>query len=80
MDRKGRPAKTHGGVWTEFARLTVDEPGMNAELRAFLPRAYNLKTAADYEFGPGSDIPLGRAAAAVEEAARFLDCITALLG
>jgi len=31
----------------EFARLVKDDPRFDTELRAFLPRTYNLKAIAD---------------------------------
>ena len=37
----------------EFARLVKDDPRFDMELRAFLPRTYNLKAIADYLTGPG---------------------------
>ncbi len=46
----------------------------------FLTQAYNLKAVADYETGPDSDIPPERSAAALDTAARFVDCIAGLLG
>ena len=45
----------------------------------FLTQAYNLKAVADYEIGPNADIPPEHSAAALETAARFVDCIAGLL-
>jgi hypothetical protein len=56
------------------ADLRIDQ-----ELRLFLSQAYNLKAVADYEMGPGSVVPLERAAAAVETAGRFIECIAGLI-
>jgi len=53
-ERTGRAAKSHRGVHSELYRLTKDDPRLDAELRAFVGRAYNLKAIADYETGPGS--------------------------
>ena len=77
--RTGKDAKTHKGVHTEFARLTRNEPRIDAELRRFLPQSYDLKAIADYELGPAADVPLDRASAAIETAERFIECIAALL-
>ena len=65
---------------TEFLRLTKDDPRFKRDLRIFLSQAYNLKSIADYEEGPGSEVPAERAAAAIETAARFIDCIAGLIG
>jgi hypothetical protein len=52
---------------------------VDAELRRFLSRAYNLKVVADHEAGPGSVVPCDRAEAAIITALRFVDCVAALL-
>jgi hypothetical protein len=49
------------------------------ELRRFLPQAYDLKAICDYEFGPDAVVPREKAAAAVETATRFVNCIAGLL-
>jgi len=79
FEYRGSSAKTHSGVQTEFARLVKSDSRIDAELRAFLGRAYNLKSAADYETGPGAVVTPARAGAAVETAARFVDRISNLL-
>jgi len=38
-------------VQGEFARLVKNDPRFDMELRAFLPRTYNLKAIADYQTG-----------------------------
>ena len=48
---------SHKGVQSGFGRLTKGEARVDDELRAFLPRTYNLKRIADYENGPGGDTP-----------------------
>lgn len=78
--RTGKAAKTHQGVQSEFHRLAKDEPRIASSFPPFLNHAYNLKAVADYETGPDSDVLPERAAAALETAARFLDCIATLLG
>ena len=63
---------------TVARRLTKDEPRVDDELRAFLPRAYSFKRIADYETGPGSHISTETARNAIATA-RFVDCVTALI-
>jgi uncharacterized protein (UPF0332 family) len=71
-ERTGRAVKTHKGVHSELHRLTRGDPSVDAELSAFLGRAYNLKAIADYETGPGSEISPERAISSVETSRRFL--------
>jgi hypothetical protein len=59
--------------------LTKDEPHIRSDLRKFLSQAYNLKAVADYEIGPDALIPLDRAEAALETAARFIEAVAELL-
>ena len=67
--------KTHKGVHTEFARLAMNEPAFDVELRRFLPRAYDLKAICDYGVGLEAVVPLEKAASAVNNAQRFgLSC------
>lgn len=80
FERTGKLAKTHEGVQREFHRLARDEPRIDEAFPPFLTQAYNLKAVADYETGPDSEIPPEHARAAIEMAARFLDCIEELLG
>lgn len=79
FENLGKVFKTHKGVQTEFFRLTKDDPRFGLELRAFLSQAYNLKAIADYEEGEDSPTFAERAAAAIETAARFVECIAGLL-
>lgn len=78
LDRTGKVAKTHSGVRSEFARLAKEEPQIDRSFLSFLAQAYTLKEIADYETGPGAVVPAERAAAAIETAERFLDCIAAV--
>lgn len=71
--KTGKAAKTHSGVRSEFSRLVKDEPRLDKGFPAFLAQAYTLKEVADYEMGPNSDVPVERAAAAIETAARFVE-------
>ena len=76
----GKVAKTHSGVRSEFSRLAKEEPRLDKGFSNFLAHAYTLKEVADYETGPGSNIPLERSTAAVETATRFVDGIAHLIG
>jgi uncharacterized protein (UPF0332 family) len=80
LDRSGRVAKTHKGVHVQFAKFAAEEPRIDIELRRFLQRAFNLKAVADYEMGPDAVVPLERAAAALDTATRFVDCIDEIVG
>jgi hypothetical protein len=62
-------------VQSEFHRLARNEPHIDKAFPPFLTQTYNLKAVADYETGPDSDTPPERSAAAIETAARFVDCI-----
>jgi uncharacterized protein (UPF0332 family) len=80
FERTGREARTHRGLNSQFNRLAKDDPRFDIDLRRFLAQAYDLKAVADYEFGPGSAVPLERVEAAIVAAARLVDCIAKLLG
>jgi hypothetical protein len=56
-----------------------DDPRFPGELRAFLPRAYNLKAIADYETGPGSQVSAESAREAIHTAHRFVVCVAGLI-
>jgi uncharacterized protein (UPF0332 family) len=79
FESTGKAVKRHGGVLREFARLVKDDPRFDLELRAFLPRAYNLKAIADYETGPGSRVSPETARQAIQTAHRFLACVAGLI-
>jgi uncharacterized protein (UPF0332 family) len=74
-----RVFKKHSSVQREFGRLVKNEPGVDADLRAFLGRAYSLKAIADYETGPASKVSVERAREAVQTAQRFLAAVMALI-
>lgn len=80
FERTGKIARRHRGVQGQLHMLTKDLPGFDAELRAFLGRAYNLKAIADYETGPGSEVTSEQAGQALTVAERFIACITGLIG
>jgi hypothetical protein len=60
-------------------KLAKDESVIGQDLRRFLAHAYKMKAVADYETGPGSEVPPERAMAATETAQKFVDCIWDLL-
>jgi uncharacterized protein (UPF0332 family) len=78
-ERTGRNAKTHKGVHVQFARLTKNEPQIDRELRQFLPKAYDMKSIADYGVEREIGVSSEQAGAAIETATRFVDCIATLL-
>jgi uncharacterized protein (UPF0332 family) len=55
-ERSGRHAKTHKGVHVQFAKLTRNEPRIDLELRQFLPKAYDMKSIADYGIEPDASV------------------------
>jgi len=71
--------KTFRGVSVEFLRLTRNDARVDAELRGFLGRAYNLKSIADYETGPRSPLPIESAGQAILTARRFVESVAGLL-
>jgi len=78
-ERTGRNVKTHKGVHVQFARLTKNQPQLDQELRQFLPKAYDMKSIADYGVEPEVGVSFEQAQAAIETAARFVDYIATLL-
>ncbi len=78
-ERTGQIAKTHEGVNSQFNRLTRGDSRVDAELRRFLARTYDLKAVADYGAGPGSVVPRERVEEALAIAARLIDVVAALL-
>jgi uncharacterized protein (UPF0332 family) len=80
FEREDKAIKTHRGVHGEFARLAKDENRIDGELRAFLGRAYQLKSIADYETGPMAQVTLAQASQAIDAAGRFIDTIASLIG
>jgi uncharacterized protein (UPF0332 family) len=75
----GKAAKTHSGVRTEFARLAKIDARVDKELPAFLGKAYELKSIADYGVSPNIRVSAADAASAIETAARFIESIGQLL-
>ncbi len=71
--------KSHKGVQKEFLRLTKDDSHFDMELRAFLGRAYNLKTIADYGTGLGSQVSAESARDAIQTARWFVERVAGLL-
>ena len=79
FDATGRVFKRHASVQREFGRLVKHEPHVDADLRAFLGRTYNLKAIADYETGPGSKVSADSAREAIQTARRFVGCVATLM-
>ena len=79
FDRTGKVAKTHNGVRSEFARLAKGEPCIDRAFPAFLGKAYELKTIADYEVDSSVTVSAEDAMAAIDTAVRFVECIAGLL-
>jgi uncharacterized protein (UPF0332 family) len=77
-DRRGRVAKTHRGVHRLLSELARNDP-QRQDFALFLLQAYNLKAVADYELGPGAEIPLERAETAVKAAGQFVEFISRLM-
>lgn len=79
FEMTGRVRKRHSTVQGEFARLVRDDPRFDRELRAFLPRTYNLKSIADYLTGPGSQVTVEQAQEAIQTARRFVASVESLI-
>lgn len=79
FERTDRVFKRHSTVQRELGRLVKDDPRFDPALRAFLPRAYNLKAIADYETGPGSRVSPESAREAMQTARRFVARIASLI-
>ena len=78
-ERTGTNARSHKGVHVQFARLTRDEAQIGQDLRQFLPRAYDMKSIADYGVEPEASVSFEQAEGAIETATRFVDRIAAML-
>jgi uncharacterized protein (UPF0332 family) len=59
--------------------MVKDDPRFDVALRAFLPRAYNLKSIADYGTGAGSHVSSESARDAIQTARSFVECVTLLI-
>src|SRR5262245_6385446 len=79
FESTGKVFKSHKGVQNEFLRLTKDDSHFEMELRAFLGRAYNLKTIADYGTEPGSQVSGENARDAIQAARRFVERVAGLV-
>lgn len=79
VERTGKIAKTHSGVRSEFARLARAAPEIDKAFSIFLAKAYEYKGIADYGIGHGAVVTMAEADDAIRNAARLVDCITALL-
>ncbi len=79
LERSGQVSKTHSGVHSQFGKLAKDDPNFDLPLRQFLSRAYEMKVAADYDLSVETAVPLDRAQAAIDEGARFVDCVVSII-
>lgn len=79
FERTGKVVKRHESVHREFHRLAKDEPAIDKSFLPFLSQGYNMKAIADYDTPPGSFVSFEEAAAAIETASRFVDCIRRVL-
>jgi len=78
LSRQGKVVKTHRGVQKILFELAKSDRQLD-EFARFLSQAYNLKSVADYELGPGAEVPLDQASAAIDFAGEFVDFIAELL-
>jgi uncharacterized protein (UPF0332 family) len=79
FETTGKVFRRHSTVQGEFGRLTKDNPRVDNELRAFLPRTYKLKEIADYQAGPGSTVSPEAAREAIATARRLVECVATLI-
>ncbi|MGP0060079.1 MAG: HEPN domain-containing protein [Beijerinckiaceae bacterium] len=79
IEHTGKVAKTHSGVRTEFSRLLKDTPNIEKELLKFLGQAYVYKEVGDYAVGQRTAVSYEEAVKAINDAARFVELVTALL-
>jgi uncharacterized protein (UPF0332 family) len=78
-ERTGKIAKSHSGLRSEFARITRGEPRVDRTFSAFLAQAYELKSLSDYGTGDEAAISAATAEAALQTAARFVECVVGLV-
>jgi uncharacterized protein (UPF0332 family) len=79
FERTDKVVKRHESVHREFTRLAKDEERIDKTLPPFLSQGYNMKAIADYDTTPGSFVSPEHASAAIETAARFVQCIRRIL-
>ena len=79
VESTGKIVTSHKGVHRELGRLTRNEPRIDAELRAFLGRSYELKAIADYGIDPASRVSPQMATAAIRTSKRFVATMTELI-
>jgi uncharacterized protein (UPF0332 family) len=77
--RTGKVVKSHSGLRSNFARLAKDDPRLDRSLTRFLARAYKLKEIADYGVGAQAVVTVAEAQEMIDEAARFIERVAALL-
>ena len=79
FERTGKVARRHETVHREFHRLAKDEPAIDKSFPPFLSQGYNMKAIAYYDTTPGAFVSREDAAAAIETATRFVECIRRIL-
>ena len=77
FERNGAVPKTHSGVHGAFGRIAKAEPAIGRDLSRFLADAFSKKQIADY--ATNRTIDLAEAGEAIEQAAKFLATIEAVL-
>jgi len=79
FEHTDRASKSHKGVKTQFARFAKSEPRIERQLSTFLARAYQLKSAADYEIGTADIITAVDIRDAIASAEHFVTVIRQVL-
>ena len=68
FERTEKGHKTHGGVHSEFTRISRDELGLEPDVRSFMVQAYAFKSTADYETGTSLRMDADKAREAIADA------------
>jgi uncharacterized protein (UPF0332 family) len=76
LSEEDRNARTHRGTWSLFRELFVEGGSLDASLASDAERVRELREAADYD---AATVSRDEAAAAVEQAERFIDVVRSLL-
>lgn len=79
FERRGKVFKTHTGVHGEFGHEIRTDPRFDDAMRAFLGRGYRLKSIADYDVEPDSEVSVETATVALAEAERFVAIVASVL-
>ncbi len=76
LSEEDRNARTHRGTWSLFRELFVEGGSLDASLASDAERVRELREAADYD---AATVSRDEAAAAVEQAERFIEVVRSLL-